>query len=102
MIVQTTEEKETTEDDDFIPVTTSNKKNKKNRSFFNFLDKSNKGAIHNPRHIKPQTRQTPDISNLRHITPQTMNKGLPTTQQIGIPFLSSIEILFEKLDFHLF
>ena len=30
-----------------------------------------KGAIHNPRHIKPQTRQTPDTSNLRHIKPQT-------------------------------
>ena len=29
------------------------------------------GAIHNPRHVKPQTHQTPDTSNLRHIKPQT-------------------------------
>ena len=29
------------------------------------------GAIHNPRHVKPKTRQTPDTSNLRHIKPQT-------------------------------
>ena len=55
------------------------------------------GAIHDPRHIKPQTRQTPDTSNLRHINPQTMNIGLPTTQQIDIPHHSSIEILFENL-----
>ena len=37
---------------------------------------------------------TSDKSNPRHITPQTMNIGLPTTQQINIPFHSSIEILF--------
>ena len=29
------------------------------------------GAIHNLRHVKPMTRQTPDTSNLRHIKPQT-------------------------------
>ena len=49
------------------------------------------GAIHDPRHIKPQTRQTPDISNLRHVKSKThqtsdMNIGLSTTQQINIPF----------------
>ena len=29
------------------------------------------GAIHNHRHVKPKTHQTPDSSNLRHIKPQT-------------------------------
>ena len=29
------------------------------------------GAIHNPRHIKPQTSQTPDTSNPRHFKPKT-------------------------------
>ena len=29
------------------------------------------GAIHNPRHINPQTRQTPDTSNLRNFKPKT-------------------------------
>ena len=56
-----------------------------------------KGAIHNPRHVTPKTRQSPDRSNQRHIKPQTMDIGLPTTQQINIPFHSSIEILFENL-----
>ena len=51
----------------------------------------------NPRHVKPQTHQTPDTSNLRHIKPQTKNIGLPTTQQIKIPFQILIEILFENL-----
>ena len=51
----------------------------------------------NPRHVKPQTHQTPDTSNLRHIKPQTKNIGLPTTQQIKIPFHILIEILFENL-----
>ena len=37
---------------------------------------------------------TPDTSNLRHMKAQTMNIGLPTTQQINIPFHISIEILF--------
>ena len=55
------------------------------------------GAIHNPGHVKPQTCQTPDTSNLRHIKPKTMNIGLPTTQQIKIHFHISIEILFENL-----
>ena len=30
-----------------------------------------KGAIYNPRHVKPQTSQTPDTSNPRHVKPQT-------------------------------
>ena len=62
------------------------------------------GAIHNPRHIKPQIHQTPDTSNprnvktpdksnLRHNKPQTIE--LPTKPQINIPFHSAIEILFE-------
>ena len=29
------------------------------------------GAIHNPRHVKPQTNQTLDTSNLKHIKPKT-------------------------------
>ena len=48
-------------------------------------------------HSQPQTCQTPDTSNLRHIKPWTKNIGLPTTQQIKIPFHISIEILFENL-----
>ena len=58
---------------------------------------SRDGAIHNPRHIKPLARQTPDTSNLRHNKPQTMNIGLPISQQINIPFHISIEILFKNL-----
>ena len=45
------------------------------------------GAIHNPRHVKPQTRQTPDTSNIRHIKPQTKNIGLSTTPQINAFFI---------------
>ena len=61
------------------------------------------GAIQNPRHVKPHTHKTPDkhnqdTSNLRHIKPQTKSIGLPTTQQIKIPFHISIEILFENLN----
>ena len=29
------------------------------------------GASHDPRHVKPQTPQTPDTSNPRHIKPKT-------------------------------
>ena len=49
------------------------------------------GAIQNPRHVKPQTRQTSDTSNLRQIKPQIMNIGLPTTKQIRIPFIFQLK-----------
>ena len=58
-----------------------------------FVRRRSGGAIHNSRHFKPKTRQTPDTFNLRHIKPQTKNIGLPTTH----PFHISIKILFENL-----
>ena len=64
------------------------------------------GAIHNPRHVKPETRQTPDTSNLRRIKPQThqtsdtsKNIGLPTTQQMKIPLIFRSE---NPIDFQVF
>ena len=44
-------------------------------------------ALHNPRHINPQTHQTldkhnQDTTNLRHIRPKTKNIGLSTKTQI--------------------
>ena len=49
------------------------------------------GAIHNPRHVKPQTCQTPDTSNLRHIKPWTKNIGLPTTQKLKYLFIFQLK-----------
>ena len=55
------------------------------------------GAIHNPRHVKPQTHQTLDkhnqeTPNLRHIKPQTKN----TTPQIKMPFRKYIKLRGKK------
>ena len=61
-----------------------------------------KGAIHNPRHIKPQTHQTPNTSNLKHIKPKTHQTSDNEYRAANYKtnkntFHISIEILFENL-----
>ena len=61
-----------------------------------------RGAIHNPRHIKPQTGQTQDTSNPRHIKPKTHQTSDNEYRAANYTtnkntFHISIEILLENM-----